>query len=70
MVTYIVIAVIGLLVALCIRNLVIEHKRGERCECIGDCSKRKIQCQSNPNYYGVQRNPAKEQTVKDKGETI
>ncbi|MBQ8996003.1 MAG: FeoB-associated Cys-rich membrane protein [Oscillospiraceae bacterium] len=48
-----VIAVIAFLVFLCIRNLVLEHKRGELCECIGDCSKCKIQCHSNPNYYGM-----------------
>lgn len=49
-----IIAAIGLLVFVCIRNLIMERKNGVRCECIGDCSKCKIQCQSNPNYYGIQ----------------
>ena len=49
----VIIGIILFLVALCIRNLVLEKRRGERCECIGDCSKCKIQCQSNPNYYGI-----------------
>lgn len=49
------IPLIGLLVYFCIRSLRKEHDAGVRCECIGDCSKCKIQCRSNPNYYGIQR---------------
>ena len=51
--TGIVIAVLVFLVGLCVRNLVPEHRRGERCECIGDCAWCKIQCRSNPGYYGL-----------------
>ena len=32
-----------------------RNKSGVRCECIGDCSKCRIQCQSNSNYYGIHK---------------
>ena len=64
--TILITAVIVFLVMLCIRNLVKEHQRGERCECIGDCSKCKIRCQSNPNYYGIQRTSAPDRGVSGK----
>jgi len=51
--TGIIIAVLVFLVGLCVRNLVLEHRRGERCACIGDCARCKIQCRSNPGYYGL-----------------
>ena len=47
------IGLIGFLIYLSIRKLVREHKNNIRCECIGDCSRCKIQCRSNPNYYGT-----------------
>ncbi len=50
-----IIVILGFLVSICVRNFVKERKNGVRCECIGDCLKCKIQCQSNPNYYGIQR---------------
>ena len=56
-----IIAVIGMIVFICIRNLIRERKKGIRCECIGDCSKCKIQCQSNPNYYGIQNKANKKE---------
>ncbi|MBQ7992483.1 MAG: FeoB-associated Cys-rich membrane protein [Solobacterium sp.] len=49
----------GLLIALavffCVRSIVLEKKRGELCECPGDCSVCKIQCRSSEKYYGKQR---------------
>lgn len=60
--TFIVIVILLALVALCIRNLVREHKRGELCECIGDCARCKIQCRNSERYYGVLRDPGSEQT--------
>lgn len=50
-----VMAVIILLVGICIHNLIREHKRGEHCECCGDCERCKIKCTSNPKYYGSQK---------------
>ncbi len=47
--------IIALIVVLSIRSLVKEHQSGSCCECIGDCSRCRIQCHSNTNYYGVQR---------------
>ena len=32
-----------------------EHKKGILCECVGDCSKCKIKCRSNVNYYGTKQ---------------
>lgn len=47
--------IIALIVVLSIRHLVKEHQSGSCCECIGDCSRCRIQCHSNTNYYGVRK---------------
>ena len=51
--TAVVLAAVAGLAALCVRSLINEHKKGELCACINDCSKFKIQCRSNPGYYGI-----------------
>ena len=51
------IAVVGGIAAICIRNLVRDHKKGEKCACTGDCDNCKIQRMTNEAYYGVQRKP-------------
>lgn len=45
-----------LLVFLCLglRKIVRALQGKDRCECSGDCSHCRIQCQSNEKYYGVQ----------------
>ena len=53
--TIIVIAVLVLIVINCIYSLWEEHQRGFLCECPGDCSHCKIQCTSNPKYYGTRQ---------------
>lgn len=55
MATAIVLAVVALLAALSMRKLAAELRRGEQCDCIGDCSKCAIQCQNNQKYYGILR---------------
>lgn len=53
--TLLVLAIVILLVLLCMRSLIREHKSGALCECTNDCSTCKIQCQKNPAYYGIQK---------------
>lgn len=50
-------AILMIIVAICffsIRSTRESFRRGERCECCGDCSKCKIQCTTNEKYYGIQ----------------
>lgn len=37
-----------------IRSLIRVFQGKEKCECPGDCSRCRIKCQSNKNYYGIQ----------------
>ena len=54
---------IALLLFFCIRSMIREHKSGILCDCTGDCSNCRIQCMTNPNYYGLnQGNSAAEKT--------
>lgn len=52
--TFIVALAIILAVFFCVRSIVSERKRGELCECPGDCTVCKIQCRSSEKYYGKQ----------------
>ncbi len=40
------------LIVYCAARIHRETAAGELCECSGDCTSCKIQCRSNPNYYG------------------
>ena len=51
----VVIAVVVLMVLNGIYSLWEEHLRGILCECCGDCAHCKIQCRSNPKYYGTRQ---------------
>ena len=44
-----------IIVAFCVFKIVETRKKGELCDCIGDCEKCKIQCRNNPLYYGNAR---------------
>lgn len=52
MLTAILIVIILLFVINGVYGMYEEHRRGALCDCSGDCSKCKIQCQSNEKYYG------------------
>ncbi len=41
-----------IIAAFCVFKMIESRKRGELCECIGDCEKCKIKCRNNPLYYG------------------
>ena len=51
--TVIVSLVLIMLVIKAVYSLYSDHKAGIRCECTGDCAHCRIQCRSNPNYYGI-----------------
>lgn len=57
--TAIVLLALLALVGACLKRLIGEHRRGELCECIGDCSKCKIHCRNNEKYYGTSNNEVK-----------
>ena len=66
--TIIVVAVLALIVINCGYSLWEEHLRGFLCECPGDCTHCKIQCTSNPKYYGTRQtsNPEIKRLVVEK----
>ena len=41
------------IVILCVSSIVWHHRRGELCDCPGDCENCRIQCRSNVKYYGT-----------------
>ena len=41
-----------IIAAFSVLKIIQSRKKGELCECIGDCEKCKIQCRNNPLYYG------------------
>ena len=47
-----VLLIIALLAMICIRSIRKEFRKGELCECTGNCNHCRIQCRSNPNFYG------------------
>ena len=51
--TVCMVILLSLAVILSLRSLIKEHQRGELCECTGDFGHCRIQCMSNPNYYGL-----------------
>lgn len=55
LVSVLIILALGLLVFFGVRSLRKERKKGTLCACSGDCSTCKIQCRTNPNYYGIQQ---------------
>ena len=57
MATGIIILILLVMAGLGIRKMVRALQGKDRCACIGDCSKCKIQCQTSEKYYGVQREP-------------
>lgn len=54
-VSVLILLVFGVLVFFGVRSLRKERKKGTLCDCSGDCSTCKIQCRTNPNYYGIQQ---------------
>ena len=53
-------AVLGILIALSVRSIARSQSDGGRCECNGKCAECRIQCRSNPNYYGIQNSRSNE----------
>ena len=47
-----VLLIIALLAMICIRSIRKEFRKGELCECTGNCNHCRIPCRSNPNFYG------------------
>lgn len=54
MTTAIILIILAVPCAFGVRSLIRVFQGKEKCECSGDCSKCRIKCQSNKNYYGIQ----------------
>ncbi|MBE6993990.1 MAG: FeoB-associated Cys-rich membrane protein [Ruminococcaceae bacterium] len=55
MLTVLIAGLIAAAVFFGIRREVRIFKKGELCDCSGDCAHCRIQCRSNPNYFGLNR---------------
>lgn len=55
MIDFLILILILIPVSLGIRSIVRVFCGKERCECIGDCSRCRIQCTSNELYYVIQK---------------
>ena len=53
--TILISALLALMVVNGVYSLWEEHQRGILCDCSGDCAHCKIQCRSNPKYYGTRQ---------------